>query len=233
MNADVVSWAGEGGRTTCSWVTGLLAVVFAIGPLSACRVPPPTVQQGLDYGFRTPKQAFESFRTAVQGDLLVEEYRCFSKAWKDANGVPSILVYSEVRDEVLAQFPKLRWALYRAEEPEILSAEPHRVVLQARIPGPLWIADRYLVIAFIPNGYWRAVREDKPLELGSGRLLDLETWRESIVYYKEHDALQATIFDFKEEARMSPNAVLELAVGREWKIQLMNLFDEPLAGSED
>lgn len=233
MNADVDSRAAGRRRIERPLVTGLLAVVFAIGPLSACRVPAPTVQQGLNYGFRTPKQAFESFRTAVQGDLLVEEYRCFSDEWKEANGVPSILVYSEARDEVLSQFPKLPWALSRAEAPEILSAEPARVVLQSRIPGPLWIDDRFLVIAFVPNGYWRAVREDKPLEVGAGRLMSVEDWRKSLNYLKDLDALQATVLEFKERARMSPAAVVELAVGREWKIERMNLFDEPLAGSEE
>jgi len=41
-----------------------------------CRVPPRTIQQGLDYGFQAPEQAFESWRTTVQGNLLAKEYAC-------------------------------------------------------------------------------------------------------------------------------------------------------------
>ena len=65
-----------------------LATGAAVIWLAGCSVPTPTASQGLDYGFRTPKQAFRSFRTSVQGELLAEEYRCFSSLWRTSFSCP-------------------------------------------------------------------------------------------------------------------------------------------------
>lgn len=215
-------------------LTGLVALILA----SCSSVPQPTVQQGLDYGFGTPKQAFESFRTAVQGDLLVPEYRCFSKQWKWDNEVPSILVYAEVRDGLLEAVPRLRWAIYHAEPPEIVpqrpmeKGEPITAILQARIPGPLWLKDRFLSVIFIREGYWSAVSEARALEPGSGATL-ADPWSAGILNYNEGlDQLELTIEEFSETVRMSPEALIELNAGWQWKILRINVFDEPLPSYE-
>lgn len=201
--------------------------------LACCTVPPPTVQQGLDYGFRTPKQAFESWRTAVQGDMLAEEYRCFSRRWKRENSVGSLLVYGEVRDRVLAEIPQIRWAVYQAKDPELLMLNRPYAVLQARIPGPLWFKDRFLVVSLFRDGYWEAFDEQSPMTARHGAEYD-DIWKRNIFRYEEeYDSFRVFIDDFSDETRgAAPDAILEVRAGFHWKILRFAVFDEPFDPAE-
>lgn len=202
--------------------------------LACCTVPPPTVQQGLDYGFRTPKQTFESWRTAVQGNMLAEEYRCFSRRWKRENSVSSLQVYGEIRDKVLSEVPQIRWAVYRAEEPELLMLNRPYAVLQARIPGPLWIKDRFLVVSLFRDGYWAAFDEQSPMTARHGAEYD-DIWKRNIFRYEEeYDSFRVFIDDFSEETRdAAPDAILEARAGFQWKILRFAVFDQPFDPAED
>lgn len=195
---------------------------------TGCRVPPPTVSQGLEYGFRTPKQAFHAFRTAVQGELLAEEYRCFSRGWRRRNGVTSLLRYGELRDELMARIPHLRWALYRAQEPELLSQSPGYAAVQARIPGPLWVKDRYLAVRFKREGYWEAFDESTPEVAASGDEVE-DPWESGLLGYVErYDSFRVTIDEFSElTENTAPAAILEVRAGWQWKIDNIEIFDEP------
>lgn len=206
-----------------------LAAGAAVLSLTCCQVPEPTIRQGLTYGFRTPKQAFESFRTAVQGDLLAEEYRCFSSIWRRKNGVTSLLRYGEVRDELVARIPQLRWAIYRAKEPELLMLRPPYATLQARIPGPLWLKDRYMAVSFYRQGYWEAYDEGTPEMATSGDTFR-DPWESGLLSYVErYDSFRVTIDEFTEFTEgTAPEAILEVRAGWEWKILNVEVFDEPL-----
>ena len=212
----------------------MAALGIAALSLASCRVPSPTVQQGLDYGFRTPKQAFESWRTAVQGDLLAEEYRCFSRRWKRDNGVSSLLVYGEVRDKVLSEVPQIRWAVYQAKKPELLMLNRPYAVLQARIPGPLWFKDRYLVVSLFRDGYWEAFDEQSPMTARHGAEYD-DIWKRKIFRYEEeYDSFRVAIDDFTDETRgAAPDAMLQVRAGFQWKILRFAVFDEPFDPAED
>ena len=124
----------------------LLSWLIFVAIVHACRIPSPTVQQGLNYGFRSPEQAYQSWRTALQGDLLEEEYRCFSGTWKAEYGVDTMTAYGLGRDTLFERFPKLRWLLSRAEPPEEVSRSESSVTFQVKVPAPLWFDDRYLLV---------------------------------------------------------------------------------------
>lgn len=199
---------------------------------AACAVPPPTVKQGLEYGFRTPKQAFESWRTAVQGDLLVEEFRCFSRRWRARNGV-TLLTYGEARDQVLTEVPRLRWALYRADAPEYLDRRERSAMLVARVPGPLWVDDQYLLVTMRRQGFWELSVEDTPLEPEFGDQVE-DPFRSRLLWHDEAgDRFFVIVDDF--EARTDgadPSSIHLAAAGWEWKIDDFTVVDELPEGIE-
>ena len=204
---------------------GLLVLVL-VGLAPACRVPSPTVQQGLEYGFRTPKQAFQSWRTAVQGDLLVEEYRCFSRRWRARNGV-TLLKYGEARDELLSEVPKLRWSLYRADAPEYLDRKDRSALLVARVPGPLWINDQYLLVTLRRQGFWELSVEDTPLEPEFGDQVD-DPFKSQLFYFdNEGDRFFVIVDDYTAQAEGADPSVIHLvSAGWEWKIDDFTVVDE-------
>ncbi len=208
------------------WRLRGLLVLALVGLAPACRVPSPTVQQGLEYGFRTPKQAFQSWRTAVQGDLLVEEYRCFSRRWRARNGV-TLLKYGEARDELLSEVPKLRWSLYRADAPEYLDRKDRSALLVARVPGPLWINDQYLLVTLRRQGFWELSVEDTPLEPEFGDQVD-DPFKSQLFYFdKEGDRFFVIVDDYTAQAEGADPSVIHLvSAGWEWKIDDFTVVDE-------
>ena len=191
-------------------------------------MPAANLQQGLDYGFNSPKQALASFRTAVQGNLLNEEFRCFSREWKVRSKVSSINIYSEVRDELMSKVPHLRYALHSADDPEILVLRERDALLQCRVPGPFWIKDRYLVFRMHREGYWRAWTEQKPGKATEGNTFDDPIQSHVLEYDDYDDILQLTVRDFSYETDDTAfEAIVAVQGGWQWKIQEFNLFEEP------
>ena len=213
-----------------SWKGVSAALLLGLTP--ACRVPSPTVQQGLEYGFRTPKQAFESWRTAVQGDLLVEEYRCFSRRWRARNGV-TLLKYGEARDELLSEVPKLRWALYRADAPEYLDRQDRSALLVARVPGPLWVNDQFLLVTLRKQGFWEVSVEDTPLEPEFGDQVE-DPFRSQLFWFDEEgDRFFVIVDDFSSRAEgADPDSTHLVSAGWEWKIDDFTVVDELPDGIE-
>jgi hypothetical protein len=202
---------------------GLLLLV------AGCQVPEPTVRQGLDYGFRTPEQTFRSWRTAVQGDLLVEEYKTLSKSWRARNGGTSLFTYSEARDTVLERYPQLRWALYRAKEPEVLARGERVALLQSRVPGPLWFDDKWLVVQLVREGFWDVWVDSDPYQPIDGRTVsDIVDSRNLYFSDQQGTPLLYGIVQVKPEDAEWPDDVGLLQVGWEWKIDEFQLLDEPM-----
>ena len=205
-------------------------VVCALALGAGCRVPAPTVEQGLAYGFHSPQQALESFRTAVQGNLLNQEYRCFSRGWKDRTKVKSINYYSEVRDELMARVPQLRWALHHAKDPEVIAEGDRNVLLQCRIPGPLWVKDRYLVFHMRREGFWRAWTDAKPEVATEGNTLPDPIAAGVLEYVDRYDTFRMNIDEFSLETDdLPPEAIIAAEGGWQWKIEDFNLYNEPTA----
>jgi len=206
---------------------------------ASCRVPPPTLDQVLRLGYLTPEQAYESWRTAVQGELLVEEYGSLSKGWRqrngngDSRGGVSLFAYSEVRDWYLEQYPLARLAFRRAEPPQWIARSADEAILQARIPMPLWYADHWLVVRLVREGFTAVHVADQPEKAMYGaRDIDL----------LEREVLSATLDGDRTtlDARIQvpavtddgtewPNDVVLLQVGWEWKIDHFEVLPEPIA----
>ena len=85
-----------------------------LGSLQACCVTPPTAEELMDLGYRSPEQTFLTLRAAVRGDLPRLEYRSLSAGFRSRNGL-SQLSYREFRGEWYAKNPWLKPALSQAE----------------------------------------------------------------------------------------------------------------------
>lgn len=202
----------------------LVAVVPA-----CCGIPAPTVQQGLNYGFREPDQAYESWRTAFQGDLLVEEYRCFSRGWKQANGVRSLTTYGAGRDALLERVPRLRWLLGRAEPPEEVARTEGSVTFQARVPAPLWYDDRYLLVNVVREAYFEVYPADNPSAPEAAETFG-DPWAARVFDYRaDADLFSVGIAPFDElTGGLAPEAVHEIRAGWQWKINEIEVLDDPV-----
>lgn len=104
-------------RSLAALLRGLSLCLTCLAAPSCLSAPDP--QSLLDVGFRSPEQTFESFKTAVRGDLPMLEYRCLSAEFRRANGL-SAHTFLEGRKQLLQQNPFIRWVA-RAE---IVSSEP-------------------------------------------------------------------------------------------------------------
>lgn len=190
-------------------------------------MPAPTVLQGLEFGFRTPVQTFRSWRTAVQGNLLAEEYRSLSKGFRQGM---SLFDYSEARDALLEETPHLRWALYRAKEPEALAiAEKEGVAyLQSRIPGPLWFKDQWLFVRLVRQGYWDVWVEGEDPQ---GRMVP-DIIASYNLQYDEKSQFLYGVAKLDPKDGKWPDDVQQFQVGWEWKIDDFKLLDEPLSAAD-
>ena len=165
----------------------------------------------------------------MQGNLLNEEYRCFSGEWRDDNGVKSINFYSEGRDELMRRVPKLRWALFHAEDPVVIAESPRDALLQCRIPGPLWFKDRYLVFRMGREGFWKGWTEDSPAKATEGNTMPDPIAARVLEYVEHDDRLRLNVDEFSYWTEDTPpESMTALQGGWQWKIDEVALYEEPL-----
>jgi len=107
------------------------AVVGLLVALAAC-VSAPRAADWLDVGFRSPRQAFRTFQTAVAGDQADLEYRCLSRAFRRREGISSLLVYREFRERLLREAPSVR-RIADAEVLELRRTGSHTAELEAEV----------------------------------------------------------------------------------------------------
>jgi len=204
------------------WLAVLLALVG-----SGC-VGGPTTDDLLAVGFRTPRQAFRTFQTAVRADLLDLEYRCWSASFRRRNGL-SQHVYREGRRQLLESQPFLRWiAKAEVDGEEALGPDRHRLFCKVEA---LWV-ERHFAVDFVRTGF---------LELRGGR-------DESELLYDEYLPFERTVridphpdggWDltctaelWPENAYGDPVQADELRVAREWQIHDLRPLDADAGDSE-
>lgn len=96
-----------------------------MGTVQSCCTTPPSAEELLDLGYRSPRQAFQTLRAGIRGDLPRLEYRSFSSGFRRRNGL-SQLSYREFREEWYSQNPWIKLALSQAEILEIIQrSETH------------------------------------------------------------------------------------------------------------
>lgn len=108
----------------------LLAVLLAAA-LGGCRLAPPTDQAWLAVGFRTPRQTFATFQTALRADRPHLEYRCLAQELKAREGLNE-LAYRTFREDLFRENP---WLKFAAEACVVSESrpEPGRAVLVAQV----------------------------------------------------------------------------------------------------
>jgi hypothetical protein len=84
-----------------------------------CCVTPPTAEEILDLGFRSPELCFRTFQAGWRGNLPRLELRCFSQRFKSDLHL-SHLAYLEYRDRELASNP---WFRKGVADAKILASE--------------------------------------------------------------------------------------------------------------
>lgn len=186
----------------------------------------------MQFGYLTPEQAYESWRTAIQGEYLVQEYECLSKDWRLRNGKVSLSTYSEIRDSVLEQNPGLRQGLYRAEKVDLVARTSEMVVFQARIRGPLWIADRWLWVRLVREGFTAVHVEDTPARATFGER-DVDLLREDVLSAERRGdkttlVAKVIVDTDTDDGTAWPRDVVLLQVGWRWKVDDFDVVDAPL-----
>jgi hypothetical protein len=108
----------------------LLPLLLAL--TAGCCVTPPSAEEVLNLGFRSPEQTLETFQAGVRGELARLEYRCFSVGFRDRNGL-SQLAYREFRERELEPKPwfKLGVADATISHSESLGPLRHRLVAES------------------------------------------------------------------------------------------------------
>lgn len=154
--------SGGGGRSG-RWAM-ILVILGLCGVTEGCRVPPPKPEQLLRYGFGSPGQAFRSFATSVQGELLDPLYDSLSNSFKSIEtGVGlSRNGFKEAWDGLMQEQPLLRRALYQAtKDPSQVTYERSPNGREAKAQA--LFAGNLLEVQLVKEGYWEIyVEGDNP-----------------------------------------------------------------------
>lgn len=194
----------------------MLAQGVLVATAPGCRTPRPGNEQWLAVGFRSPRQAFKTFQTALAADALTLEYRCVSSSFRRG---ASQLGYREVREQILREQPWLR----RAALAEITAEQrlsPTRARLQARV-GSLFGTVEFEV-ELVASGYaevwgeeellWDEARDAAPVPAAFGTT-------------DSPSKPPTARIELDPTAEFDPRSATELRVGLEWRIDAIRSID--------
>lgn len=199
-----------------------LALAFLSPALAAgCCVTPPTAEEILDLGFRSPEQTLRTFQAGVRGDLPTLEFRCFSAAYRRRNGV-SMLTYLEFRERELASSPwfqrvvadaKILTSKSLGEARHLLVVDLHGHEVEVELVREdfwqLWSNADPLVDEPIPPGGFSNLAEVAPARPLSSPLFEASV-------EVTPDVLPAKLAGASPEQLRE--MITEFRIGREWKI---------------
>lgn len=193
-----------------TWRCALVAGAIA----SACCVRPPLTEEWLAVGFREPKQAVDTFQTAVRADSADLEYRCFSAGFRQRNQI-SKLTWLEARQELRRRWSWLRLGISdMALEGEIVGVGRH-------VEGTWVTHGRPIKIALVREDYAELWSGGKLLSDDAG--VDFE--KHTLV---QRDAEGSEYFYGWAVIPFGPEnpPVTEVHVGSEWKIDGFETFED-------
>lgn len=177
--------------------------LLACGAIGGCCGPRLAPEQCADLGFRSPRQAVNTFQVALAGDLVDLEYRCFSSAFKQREGLNQ-LAYREFRERLVREQPYLaRFAEAELVEARALDADSALVL--ARLDT--WWTTVEVEVRLVREDYWELWSSDV-------RLLDDAADLGKIM--ERRPGSLAAVVPLPAEFDAGP--VTELRAGSEWKI---------------
>lgn len=201
-------------QSSGSMTPPMLVTAALLGLLApACCVAPPRTEEWLTVGWKSPRQAFATFQTAIRADSAELEYRCFSTGFRERNGI-SKLGWREARAELRRQHPWLRKGISDAR----LESDPVQNGPRARAV---------------------AASHGQRIALGFVREDFAELWQgDTLVLDEGIDFERATLEQRGADGRRWFQASLalpsgdetehdwsEMRIGREWKIDSFEVLD--------
>jgi len=200
-----------------------LAVALLLGGLAGtgCRVPEPTPADWQAVGFRTPEQAFHTFRTAIAADQSDLEYRSFSSGFKRrglGDGAVTQLGWRLFKAELEREQPWFR----HVARAEIESSEPldegrHRIVA---VVGFLWNEWRF-ELDLVREDFYELWSLGELADDDAARFDELVRVAEAVSGGGKDLEVTVPLNDWVE-----PGELDEVRVGREWKIDSFRLLED-------
>jgi len=165
----------------------------------------PRAEDWLDTGFRSPEQAFGTYRTAFAAGARSLEYRCLSDRLRRELGATE-LAYREFRAELERREPWAR-CLARAQivATERLAPDRARILAEVRV---LLVRRRFLV---------DLVREDAWEIWDERGLVDDDFASLDELLGPDHES-GVLVLELPTTTDLAPEALAEIRVIREWKI---------------
>lgn len=208
-------------RPARSLFAPLALAVAALG--SSCAVTPPAPEALVNVGFRSPKQAFQTFQSAVGADLIDLEYRCYADAFKREWDITQGN-YRVARKQLFDEIP---W-VDRVSTAEILAEtviDPTLVRIDARVTFLLQTVDVEVYLS--RSDYYE-------LWVGDERISDATIeFTDAVRRVSEGDdpweRTEMILAAIELEAPVPPNVanlldtITEMRVGREWRIAGLRL----------
>lgn len=211
---------GQRSRARIPGVSSALALL-ALAPLlgSCCLlVRPPDARELLSTGFRSPEQTFRTFQIGWRANEPDLERRCFSQGFRERNRV-SRLNYREFRERLVAEQPLLRLGIADAQVDGPAEVREGQAVLRATSHG------RHLVLHLVLDDFAEVFA-------GEERVLDESIeFSQHIHHRTEADGTERLwgYVDLPPDLPKDSGArtISELRLGREWKIDDLQLIDDP------
>lgn len=179
--------------------------LIGFAALAAC-VAPPSAEDYLAVGFRTPEQAFASFQTAFAGDQIDLEYRCLSREFRAAQGIDG-MTYRLAREELLKEQPFIKWiSLGDVIASERLAEDRHRLTVEVKN----WVTQQRFHVDLVREDYFEAFVG------GRSAFYGFEPFTDHVFTDAEDPSILVAFAQAPPE--VDPLSVSELSFGREWRI---------------
>ena len=196
----------------------LLAPTLTAG----CCVTPPTAEEILDLGFRTPEMTLRTFQAGVRGDLPKLEFRCFSVGYRERHDL-SELVYREFRKRELASNP---WFQKGVADAKILASESLGEGRHLFLVGS---HGHEFEVEFVREDFWQLWSNT---ELLADVLLPPGGFSDSADILVNDPPLVVASAELTPSLASRPldelrEQIIEFRVGREWKIDRIEQPAEP------
>jgi hypothetical protein len=193
----------------------LLPALVALGAASlACAAPRPEPEDWLEAGFRTPAQAFRTYRTALAGDQPALEYRSLSADFKRREGLTQ-LAYREFRERLFREEPWLG-SLARARVTDEIELGPGRRRLVAEVSVLFW--HEVFAVDLVREGFYELWSGDTLLDDGYAPFRELAS---------DAPAVGGLVLTLPLPASEPFETVTEARAGEEWKIDGFVDLPEP------